>query len=276
VAINRDLDLDGVFAFVNTTAQGETRPKITRSDDSGGDSQLGNLVARAMQTRSGVEAEFAMTNSLGVRADFEAGPLNVEQMFNVFPFENSITVMYLSGSEIQETLDFVTRKSAERGCKAQAQVAGIWFDMVCRGVCPDPDPTDQYTPTACAKNIYLGEDCREGNPDGKIVPGKCRPVVPTGLYRVAVNDYISRGGSGFEVLKRNTSKQDTGVSLRDALQVYLRRADACGDDVVDFTDPADVDRTVKARWGAVSCLDENFERHDGRIRPHIEPPGGEP
>src|SRR5262249_13521656 len=73
VAINRDLDLDGVFAFVNTTPQGDTRPKITRSDDTGGDSQLGNLVARAMQTRSGVEAEFAMTNSLGVRADFEAG-----------------------------------------------------------------------------------------------------------------------------------------------------------------------------------------------------------
>ena len=68
-----------------------------------------------MQVRSGVEAEFAITNSLGVRADFEKGPLTIEQMFNVFPFENSITIIYLSGSEVQETLNFVARKSAEGG-----------------------------------------------------------------------------------------------------------------------------------------------------------------
>jgi len=265
VAINRDIDLDGVFAFINTTDS-----KVVRNDPSGGDSQLGNLVARAMQTRPGVEAEFALTNSLGIRADFEQGPLTVEQMFNVFPFENSITVMYLSGEEIQETLDFVSRKSSERGCRTQAQVAGVWFDMVCRGECPDPDPTDDYHPTACAKNIYLGEDCRGGNPDGDIVPGRCKPVVPTGLYRVAVNDYIAKGGSGFSTLKRNTSKQDTGVSLRDALSVHLRSGAACADSVVDFTDTADPQRSVVERWGNVACIDATVEPHDGRIRPVFE------
>ena len=53
-------------------------------------------------------------------------------MFNVFPFENTIVVMYLSGQEIQDTLDFVAQKSAARGCRAQLQVAGITFDMVCQ------------------------------------------------------------------------------------------------------------------------------------------------
>ena len=266
VAINRDIDLDGVFAFVNTLAD----TKITRNDLSGGDSQLGNLVARSMQTRSGVEAEFALTNSLGVRADFEQGPLTVEQMFNVFPFENTITVMYLSGSEIQETLDFVARKSADRGCRTQAQVAGIWFDMVCRGDCPDPDPDDDFTPVACAKNVYLGENCRGDNPDGPIDTDICRPVVPNGLYRVAVNDYIAKGGSGFEVLKRNTTKQDTGVSLRDSLTVYLRNQASCAETVIDFTDTASPQRTVVERWGDISCLDESVEPHDGRIRPVFE------
>ncbi|MEZ4360843.1 MAG: bifunctional UDP-sugar hydrolase/5'-nucleotidase [Kofleriaceae bacterium] len=266
VAINRDIDLGGVFAYVNP-AGGE---KIIRNDTTGGDSQLGNLVARAMQTRSGVEAEFALTNSLGIRADFERGPLTVEQMFNVFPFENSITIMYLSGSEIQETLDFVSRRSAERGCRTQAQVAGIWFDMVCRGDCPDPDPDDGITPTACAKNVYLGENCRNGNAAGDIDRARCRPVVPTGLYRVAVNDYIARGGSGFSALKRNTSKQDTGVSLRDALQVYLRRQTVCPETIIDETDPQTQKRPVRERWGDVACLGELIEAHDGRIRPVFE------
>ena len=81
----------------------------------------------------------------------QQGKLTNEAMFNVFPFENSITVMYLSGTEIQETLDFVARKSSERGWRTQAQVAGVWFDMVCRSTtCPDRDPTDDITPTACA------------------------------------------------------------------------------------------------------------------------------
>ncbi len=266
VAINRDIDLDGVFAYINTAGTA----KITRNDLSGGDSQLGNMVARSMQTRPGVEAEFALTNSLGVRADFEQGPLTVEQMFNVFPFENSITVMYLSGDEIFETLDFVSRKSSERGCRTQAQVAGIWFDMVCRGECVDRNPDDDRVPTACAKNVYLGENCRGGVPDGPIDPQLCRPVVATGLYRVAVNDYIAKGGSGFEVLKRNTSKQDTGVGLRDALSVMLRQQSTCGDDVVDFTDPEATDRKVVDRYGPISCLDETIEPHDGRIRPVFE------
>jgi hypothetical protein len=40
------------------------------------------------------------------------------------------------------------------------------------------------------------------------------------------------------------------------------------DQIVDETDPEQ--RTVKARWGIVSCLDQNLVAHDGRIRPVFE------
>ncbi len=271
LAINRDIDLDGVIAYT-AVAPGE---KIYRYDTSGGDSAIGNMVARAMQVRSGVEAELAITNSLGIRADFEAGPLTVEQMFNVFPFENQITVMYLSGSEIQETLDFVARKSAGRGCRAQAQVAGITFDMVCSGECPGGD-------FACAKNLRLGDgsQCREGgDPNAPVItsgPDACPPIDPNGLYRVAVNDYISRGGSGFEVLKRNSSKQDTGISLRDATVDFLRRQPKCTTQT-HCTDSrpgaCDAAPLVTDVYGDVACLDPllpDFEGHDGRIRAVFE------
>jgi 2',3'-cyclic-nucleotide 2'-phosphodiesterase (5'-nucleotidase family) len=219
-----------------------------------------------MQLQQGVQAEFAVTNSLGIRADFERGPLTIEQMFNVFPFENSIVVMYLSGVEVQEMLDFVARRSADRGCRSQAQVAGITFDMVCHGTCPNGD-------TACAKNIAIGDHCRQdGNPDGPVDLTKCAPLLSTSLYRVAVNDYIAAGGSGFDVLKRNTSKQDTGVSLRDAMRVYLNGQTKCTPDVVDETDirPDGPPRKVIERYGAISCLDEIIEAHDGRIRAVFE------
>jgi 5'-nucleotidase len=255
VQLNQDIDLNGVFSYVNPAGGS----KIVRSDTSGGDSQLGNLVARSMQLQDGVEAEFAMTNSLGIRADFERGKLTIEQMFNVFPFENTIVVMYLSGVEVQETLDFVARRSSERGCRTQAQVSGITFDMVCHGSCPNGE-------TACARNIFIGDHCRkDDNPDGPVDPTRCARLLPTSLYRVAVNDYIAAGGSGFEVLKRNSSKQDTGVSLRDGLRVYLNRQTKCGPDIMDETNTP-----VTQKYGAISCLDEKIEPHDGRILPVFE------
>jgi len=303
VKINQDIDLNGVFAYVDPPGTA----KITRSDNSGGDSQLGNLVARAMQTQQGVEAQFAFTNSLGIRADFERGPLTNEQMFNVFPFENTIVVAYLSGQEISDTLDFVARKSAQRGCRSQLQQAGITWDMVCRdnknapdkctsidpnalqsctvdADCPNGDRCDggRCIATACAQNIYIGDGCRPPDPnnpgqyltDAPVDPmhTKCAPLEKNGLYRVAVNNYIAAGGSGFVVLKRNTSQQDTGVSLRDALTVYLtKQAPKCDgvgtDQIIDATDPQTPQRTIKERWGNASCLDDKIEAHDGRIRP---------
>jgi 5'-nucleotidase len=301
VKLAQEIDLNGVFAWVAPGGSAGME-KILRNDQGGGDSQLGNLVARAMQVQQGVDAEFALTNSLGIRADFERGALTNEQMYNVFPFENSITVMYLSGKEVQDTLDFVARRSASRGCRTQAQVSGITFDMVCKS---DTCPGDgDNKPTACAKNVYIGENCRNGNPDGPIDPAKCAPLSPSGLYRVAVNDYIAGGGSGFIVLKRNTSQQNTGISLRDALTVYLnKQAQVCNtgvacdaatpcpttpagqvctetsrgsfcmmgtDALIDTTDTQTPQRSVKQRWGNVSCLDGEIEKHDGRIRPVFE------
>ena len=231
--LNEKLNLHDEFAFVNSDT------KLVRADPSGGDSQLGNLVAKSMQVRPGVDADFAITNSLGIRADFEKGrALTLEDMYNVFPFENSITIMFLSGNEVQETLNFVARKSSDRGCRTQAQMAGLSFKMVCGK-------------NARAEDVYIGDHCRRA--DGSLDEIACHPLVPEGLYRVAVNDYIAAGGSGFTVLKRNTSKQNTGISLRAALMEYIRKLPKCAPDIAP-----------------VSCLDPTIEPHDGRILTVVE------
>jgi 2',3'-cyclic-nucleotide 2'-phosphodiesterase (5'-nucleotidase family) len=161
--------------------------------------------------------------------------------------------MFLSGSEVLETLDFVARKSSERGCRTQAQVAGLTFTMVC-----GENPR--------AEDVYLGDDCR--TPEGAIDPQRgCVPVIPNGLYRVAVNDYIAAGGSGFEVLKANTSKQNTGIALRAALQDYIRRLAPCTPMVFDESDPSG--RPVIDVYGPITCLDDE-EAHDNRIFTRFE------
>lgn len=259
VKLHQNIDLVSNFVYANTQS---AEAKIARNDLSGGDSQLGNLVARAMQRQDGVLAQFALTRSLGIHGDLARGPLAIEPLFNVLPFETTITVMYLSGVEVQDALDVVARRSAERGCRAQAQVAGIAFDLICRGDCPGGQ-------TACAKNVHLGDGCRQDDdPGAAIDPARCAALVPGGLYRVAVDDVLASGGSGFQVLARNASRQDTHVALRDSLRGFLARQAACSPDVIDETDA--MRRTVVDRYGAIACLDANLERHDGRIRTVFE------
>lgn len=244
--MNQFLDLTQVFGIVPCPANATICPKTLRTDPNGGDSQLGNLVTTSMRLRHRVEADFALTNSLGIRTDFESGPLNLEQFYNVFPFENTITTMFLSGQEVQQLLDGVAARSAERGCRTQSQMAGIAFDLVC-----DPSQCEPGM-RACAKNIYFGDNCRA--PDNSFDGTNCVPLDAFGEYRVAVNDYIAAGGSGFSVLKRNTTKFNTGISLRDSLIDYIRS-------LTGRCDPVTYKNIV-----GVNCLDAQQATYDCSAR----------
>jgi 5'-nucleotidase len=169
---------------------GYAEEKLTRYGSTGGDSMLGNLAAEAMRFYPGVETEIALTNTLGIRADIPPGDITLDDLYNSMPFDNSITTMFLSGREVQELLDYVSDRSTDRGCSSQAQIAGMQFDMVCEADNPR------------AENILING----------------LPLDEDGTYELATNDYIAHGGSGFEVLERNTTQVDTGISIRDVVQ----------------------------------------------------------
>ncbi|MCG3173676.1 MAG: hypothetical protein GMKNLPBB_01876 [Myxococcota bacterium] len=214
--LNQRINLEERFAY----APGMVR----RFGDNGGDSQLGNLVAEAMRARRRVEADFGMTNSLGIRADLQAGAITREEMFEVFPFENSLTSIFLSGREVQDLMNFVVERSSERGCSTQAQVAGIKFVMNCV--------------TQKAENITIGG----------------QPLNLNGSYKAAVNDYIAGGGSGFRILQRNTTKFNTGISLRETLIDHMSRLPACRKE--DFAQ--------ESEWRSYLC--ESARREDYHLK----------
>lgn len=210
--------------------------RIDRFGQSGEDSPLGNMVADSMRRRNRIEAQFSMTNSLGIRTNMEAGVVTIEQMFNIFPFENSLTTVFLSGTEVQELFDYVTERSAERGCQTQAQISGVDFTMHCAQALKNDNAPECSTSADCESEEALAwaaggtshaPRCQEGRcfkspADSIRINGEA--LNPTESYKVAVNDFIGRGGSGFEVLRRNTTKVETTLSLRDALIDYMRAA----------------------------------------------------
>lgn len=291
--MNRNIDLKGVVAY--------SPQRVGRFGVTSGDSPLGNLVTDAMLRRERVEADFALTNSLGIRTDFHRGAVTLEQMFNVFPFENSITKVLLSGQEIVEMLDFVARRSAGRGCQSQAQVSGLTFRMNC---------VDQFTlswsdlvyvgPPPCLAALDHGEGTKLDFPglsaaDVATCKGAVRKIVGKRGSRLdrcditplsfdaAVNDYIAGGGSGFEVLKFNTAKVHTGVSQRDAVVDHMRKLPACktlSEEVVDdcITDLQTLFRRECRRLTGddlARCTERATERADNRCRGDLPCVAGE-
>jgi 5'-nucleotidase len=206
-----------------------------RSSTSGGDSPLGNLIAAAAWLRLGIQTDFSLTNSTGIRADLLPGPVTIEQMFNIFPFDNSITKMQLSGQEVQELFDFVARRSAGRGCVSQVQIAGARVILDCTKQ-SDSGP-------GVATNIYIGavdppKSCTSDADCPDKLLGSCdveaaqcwQPIDKIAIYELATSNYLAQGGSGFRVLSRNTTQFDTKVQQRDALIDFIRAGAPCGAD----------------------------------------------
>ncbi len=188
---------------------GRAASTIVRNDPSGGDSPLGNIVTDAMMNHELSRSQFCVTNSMGIRADIPTGDITLEKLYEVFPFENSITTMYLSGNELKTLFDFVARKSASRGCKTQIQVAGIGVEIDCS---PDEELQKKYGSYSLTKCLTIGNV--EVIKDYEV-------VLPHMLFKMATNDYMGKGGSGFYMLEYNTTRLDTSVSLRDAVSDFL-------------------------------------------------------
>jgi len=197
---------------------------LSRFGSRGGDSELGNLVADAMRRRPEVETDFAITNTLGIRTDIYDGAVTLDEMFNVFPFDNTITTMYLSGSEVVQLLDYVASRSALRGCNAQAQVSGMRAVLMCNrcDLTKRPAEWQAREETRIASEDVLG--CALS------IEIQGQPVHLDAQYQAAVNSYIANGGSGFAILKRNTTRVDTGIPQRDALMDLMRQGRPCGAD----------------------------------------------
>lgn len=239
---------------------------LKRAAPNGGDSPLGNLVATSIWLRLGVQTDFSLTNTTGIRTDLNPGPVSLESMYNLFPFDNSISKMNLSGQEVVDMFDFVARRSSLRGCASQAQIAGARVRLNCSG-CNRPNagdlcrqdsdcPGDNVSAGkcdldrgrchlgACAEQVYIGHSdvtCTTDNDcataDGTVLVGSCdkdgakrcmTPVQPTNLYELATSNYLAAGGSGYRVLQRNTTQFDTKIQQRDALIDFIRQGKPCG------------------------------------------------
>ena len=91
------------------------------------DSPLGNLFADAQRERAG--ADVAINNNVrgGLRADLPAGPLTFGHLYDVFPFDNRLLELAMTGAELRAVLADEVRRN-RRGALA---LSGVEARVTC-------------------------------------------------------------------------------------------------------------------------------------------------
>lgn len=168
---------------------GQAAADITRSQNSAGESALGNLIADAQ--RAAMSSDFAFMNAGGIRADIAAGEVTWGELFTVQPFGNSLVKMDLTGQQIYTLLE---QQWAGQPYARILKTSGL-----------------SYTWDAAA-------------PAGSRIVSVHRngvPIDPAASYTVTVNSFIADGGDNFTVLREGVNRVIGPVDL-DALIAHIR------------------------------------------------------
>lgn len=152
---------------------------------------VGNLVTDAL--RDHFQAEFAVQNLGGLRADLVAGDVTARDVFSVLPFGNDVVVARIPGDLLRRILERKVASTSSGLCISGGEVV---FD----GGRPEGERLCRFT-----------------------IGGQ--PLDPQRKYRVAVSSYLMAGNSGMDLLT-TVPEEDvelTQVTDAEALEAYLRK-----------------------------------------------------
>ncbi|UFN47998.1 5'-nucleotidase C-terminal domain-containing protein [Roseomonas sp. OT10] len=158
-----------------------------------GECAIGNLMADSLLAAT-PRAEVALSNAGGIRAGLVAGNVTMGDVLAMLPFNNTAVVMRLRGDDL--------RLALENGVSQVAATAGRFPVFAGLRAAWDPNAPE-------GKRVTVLE-----------VAGK--PFDPGALYRVVTNNFMARGGDGYDSLRDGGQEVvDIGTPLQDPLIDFL-------------------------------------------------------
>lgn len=170
-----------------------------------GESQLGNWMADVVRTKA--EANVGMVNNGGIRlSPIPKGEVTVGTIFNLMPFDNTITTVTMTGAQLKTVLEQAVQDNGKG-----IQVSGIKFTYDTSKTSYKAAVTTSGGITAEVPGNRIQSITRES--DGT-------QVRPTDILTVAAPDFVGTGGDTFTEFIVPAIKDtyvDSHVLVRDAL-----------------------------------------------------------
>ena len=178
-----------------------------------GESQLGNWMADVVRNYTASPADVGMVNNGGIRlSPIPAGDITVGTIFNIMPFDNTITTTTMTGAQLR----FFFEQAVQTGGKG-IQISGVKFTydsskLSYKAAVVATDGT--ITPEVLGQRVI--SITRES--DGTVVNNG-------DTLKVNAPDFVATGGdmfTGFLVPSIVSSLVDSHVTVRDALNADVR------------------------------------------------------
>lgn len=151
------------------------------------ESPLSNMAADALLAIArryyGMDrVDFAMTNFGGIRTSFPKGDLTLYYVYSAFPFDNSLVLVSLKGSQVKELFELFAQRRVEA-------LAGVRLKIY------DHKITEL------------------------LINGL--PLETERIYHLATIDFLLTGGDRMTILKNNLGVDYSGITIRDAILEYI-------------------------------------------------------
>jgi 2',3'-cyclic-nucleotide 2'-phosphodiesterase (5'-nucleotidase family) len=111
--------------------------------------------------------DIAFQNSGGIRADVPAGPITIADIYAISPFNNTLVVFEMTGSEVKQALELDVERDWDR-----LQISGIKYKHY---------PKDRKPQGQRVEYIEVG---------GDVLVDEGDVLLPNRVYTVTTNDYV--------------------------------------------------------------------------------------
>jgi 2',3'-cyclic-nucleotide 2'-phosphodiesterase (5'-nucleotidase family) len=159
--------------------------------------------------RRAVGADLASASSFDLGAGFGPGNITVAEIARLYPYENTLQMVKISGAALKEYLEqsaryFVVKGGASPEVSINPQVIGYNADMI-------------------AGADYVIDLTRPVGHRIASLTVRGKPVVATDSFTLAVNNYRSGGSGGYGMMRGARVLRDTQVEIRDLLIAEVER-----------------------------------------------------
>ncbi|MBM3908190.1 MAG: 5'-nucleotidase C-terminal domain-containing protein, partial [Gemmatimonadetes bacterium] len=154
-------------------------------------------------------ADLSSTAAFDLGASIGPDKITVAQLARLYPYENTLQLVKISGAVLRAYLEqsaryFVVRPGAEPVVSADPEIPGYNFDII-------------------GGAEYVIDLSRPAGDRITSLRVKGRAVAPTDSFTLAVNNYRAGGGGGYGMLRSAPVLRDTQVEIRDLLNAEVER-----------------------------------------------------
>lgn len=153
--------------------------------------------------REAADAQIAFQNGGGIRTSIPAGNINMGNLYEIMPFDNTLFTLEMSGAQVRQVLEY----GIKNGKIGMLQYGGL-------------------------KVSY-----DSARPEGKriiaVTTSDGQTLSDEKSYRVVTNDFMAAGGDGYTMFKHGRNLKDSNLPLRDILVEKIKKlqvVDFVGDD----------------------------------------------